>query len=656
MKFPQLLLDGIPDAVMVVDSEGKGLFANHAATELFGFDVVGQQIGLPLEDFAVVRVPYKGIVKVVELRVADSSEWVKGSQAVVLRDISEREKLRVGLQEKVLELNGFLDLLEMIPTPVVRTDAKGNIEWANTGFTKSFGDAKSLGEVPALATAKSKVLSLFERSPAVAGDDTEAAASDTPGFVEQVFEAGVSEHMPIVVQAVPLNGLEDTKFAVVLNTSAESQELMQTYLNSVFMDSELGIPNRRGLVMQGEADWKDASLEQSVIAVTSPGDDSVEQEMIIVRLVDLIKEQWEEVRQGAAKDEPGEKKMLMRLGRVLGDSIGCLIATPRDSETGAASLADSLAKKVIERGLDRLHVGLVSDTRASTSLELAIEEATLAAQEASSLGKGQHTFTDDYSQIMQQRRELAEAVRAAVVNKSFTIVFQPRIDVKTKKIVAAEVLARLHDDKLGDIPPSQFVPILQRFNLISELTQIVGQLTLEQLQGWKAKGLKPVTLSVNISPGDMSRSRALSMLRSLAREFEEGAALELEMSEMDPFPVDSLESLKALLKNLGIELSLDDFGKGYSSFSYLVSLPISVIKVDKSFADDLLVPDRKPASVALYRSIVALARELRISICAEGVEAQGQVDELAMLGVDQIQGFIFSKPLSAADFEAGYLK
>jgi hypothetical protein len=422
MKFPQLLLDGIPDAVMVVDSEGKGLFANHAATELFGFDVVGQQIGLPLEDFAVVRVPYKGIVKVVELRVADSSEWVKGSQAVVLRDISEREKLRVGLQEKVLELNGFLDLLEMIPTPVVRTDAKGNIEWANTGFTKSFGDAKSLGEVPALATAKSKVLSLFERSPAVAGDNTEAAASDTPGFVEQVFEAGVSEHMPIVVQAVPLNGLEDTKFAVVLNTSAESQELMQTYLNSVFMDSELGIPNRRGLVMQGEADWKDASLEQSVIAVTSPGDDSVEQEMIIVRLVDLIKEQWEEVRQGAAKDEPGEKKMLMRLGRVLGDSIGCLIATPRDSETGAASLADSLAKKVIERGLDRLHVGLVSDTRASTSLELAIEEATLAAQEASSLGKGQHTFTDDYSQIMQQRRELAEAVRASLLHDLTVII------------------------------------------------------------------------------------------------------------------------------------------------------------------------------------------------------------------------------------------
>jgi EAL domain-containing protein (putative c-di-GMP-specific phosphodiesterase class I) len=258
--------------------------------------------------------------------------------------------------------------------------------------------------------------------------------------------------------------------------------------------------------------------------------------------------------------------------------------------------------------------------------------------------------------VMKTRRDLADAVRAAIINKSFTIVFQPRIDVVSKKIVAAEVLARLHHETLGDIAPDQFIPILQRFNLISELTQLVGQKALEQMQSWKEKGLKPVTLSINISPGDISSSRALSVLRSLAREFAEGSALELEMSEMDPFPLDSHEALKALLKNLGIELSLDDFGKGYSSFSYLVSLPISVIKVDKSFADDLLDVDKKAASVALYRSIVALARELKILICAEGVETQEQMDELALLGVDQIQGYIFSKPLTNADFEAGYLK
>lgn len=655
-KFPQLLLDGIPDAVLVVDSGGKGIFGNHAALELFGFDVVGQQIGLPLDDFAVVRVPHKGAVKVVELRVADSSEWVKGSRAVVLRDISEREKLRVGLQEKVLELNSFAELLEVIPTPVVRTDATGAIEWANSGFTKTFGAAKTLNEVPALAGSKAKIAALFEMPKIEDGSKQGEKKPQLPAIVEQVFETSLTEHLPIIVQAVPLAGTEQPKFAVVLNTTLESQELMQTYLNSVFMDSELGIPNRRGLVMQGEADWNDAKLEQALIVVASPGVDSIDQELIVVRIVELLRSQWEEVKQGGSTSESTSEKMVMRIGRVFGDSLGCLISTSRASETGAASLAESLAKKVIERGLDRLHVGLVSDTRAATSLDLAIEEATIAAQEAGTLGKGLHSFTDDYNRIMQDRRDLAQAVRSAVMNKAFTIVFQPRIDVKTKKIVAAEVLARLHDEKLGDISPEKFVPILQRFNLISELTQVVGQKALEQLQDWKARGLRVVTLSVNISPGDMSSSRALSVLRSLAREFTEGSSLELEMSEMDPFPLDSHDSLKALLKNLGIELSLDDFGKGYSSFSYLVSLPISVIKVDKSFADDLLDANKKAASVALYRSIVALARELRISICAEGVETQAQADELSMLGIDQIQGFLFSKPLTGADFESGYLK
>lgn len=653
-KFPQLLLDGIPDAFMVVDSGGTGLFANKAALDLFGFDVVGKQVGVPLEDFALVRVPHLGKIRVVELRVADASEWAAGSHAVVLRDVTEREKLKTGLQEKVGELKSLAELLEVIPTPVVRTDSLGTIEWANAGFKKFYGDVKALSEVPALAGSKDKIKLLFEGVPDGSNDGLESGATGS-ALAEQIFDAGVTEHFPVVVQAVPITGQVDSKFAVVLNSTNENDELLQSYLTSVFMDAQTGIPNRRGLITQGQSDWKDSKLEQSLIAVTSVGVDSVDQQQIILRLVELVKAQWEEVKQGASTSEVNDQLMVMRIGRVLNDSICCLISTQRKSETGAASLADSLAKKVIEQGMDRLHVGVVGDTRASESLDLAIEEATLAAQEANALGKAQHSFTEDYSQIMQGRRELAQAVRSAAIERKFTIVFQPRIDVKTNKVVAAEVLARLHDEKLGDISPVDFIPVLQRFNLISDLTQAVGQLALDQIQLWKEKGVTPVTLSLNISPGDMSSSRALSVLRSLAREFDEGSSLELEMSEMDPFPISSHESLKALLKNLGIELSLDDFGKGYSSFSYLVSLPISVIKVDKSFADDLLDPIKKTASVALYRSIVALARELRIQICAEGVETQDQLDELALLGVDQIQGFVFSKPLTAEMFEQEYL-
>jgi EAL domain-containing protein (putative c-di-GMP-specific phosphodiesterase class I) len=141
----------------------------------------------------------------------------------------------------------------------------------------------------------------------------------------------------------------------------------------------------------------------------------------------------------------------------------------------------------------------------------------------------------------------------------------------------------------------------------------------------------------------------------MARQFGEKGIFEVELAESYPFPTSQHGKLRALLEGMGIELSLDDFGTGYSSFAYLISLPISVIKIDKSFIDDLLIEKRRSASIALIRSIVALARELKLSVCAEGVEVQEQLDVLIPLGIDEIQGYLVSKPLPPKDFEARYI-
>jgi EAL domain-containing protein (putative c-di-GMP-specific phosphodiesterase class I)/PAS domain-containing protein len=652
-QFPQELLDGIPDAMLIVDAKGVGLFANKAATDLFGFDVVGQQVGVPFRDFAVVQVPRNDGLRVVELRVANASEWVKDSVAVVLRDVTEREKLKRDLQVQVSELKGLADLLEVIPVPVVRTNSVGNIAWANGNFTKTFGTLGDLGEVPALAGDKGKLTSLFHEI----ANSRKSNKSDN--ITSVVFEPKFENGAPLLVQAVPLSAQTskpETKreFAVILNTTLESQDLLSTYMNLVFYDADLGVPNRRGLTMQAQDDWADTNLEQALLVVKAAGLDSIDQELVANRVVLLLKREWLELIK-SHQDLPDLKdKVVMRVGRVAGDSISCVIASTRNSDVGAAALSDLLARSASEKSKDRAHIGLVLDTRSAANLEQAIEEGVIAAQEAADSGKNIHVLTEDFNQIIENRRLTAEAVRNAVTAKSFTIALQPRVDLQTGEVVAAEILARLHDEKLGDISPEIFVPLLRRFNLVSELTQLVGEKSIELIQQWKTRKREAITLSLNISPGDMSNARALSVLRSLARQFAEGTALELEMSEMDQFPIESHASLKALLLNLGVELSLDDFGKGYSSFSYLVSLPISVIKVDKSFADGLL-SDTKPASIALFRSIVALARELKISVCAEGVETAEQVEELKMLGIDQIQGYFYSKPLSAVDFEAKYL-
>jgi EAL domain-containing protein (putative c-di-GMP-specific phosphodiesterase class I) len=141
----------------------------------------------------------------------------------------------------------------------------------------------------------------------------------------------------------------------------------------------------------------------------------------------------------------------------------------------------------------------------------------------------------------------------------------------------------------------------------------------------------------------------------MARQFGGKGVFEVELAESYPFPTSQHGKLRALLEGMGIELSLDDFGTGYSSFAYLISLPISVIKIDKSFIDDLLSDQKRANAIALIRSIVALARELKLSVCAEGVESQDQVDLLIPLGIDEIQGYFVSKPLTAKKFEETFI-
>lgn len=646
--LPEKLLEGIPDAVLVVAEDGTALFCNEAAKELFGADMVGKTIGIPLLDFAVVQVPRKKSVLKLELRVADASEWKKGSKAVVLRDVTEREKLERGLQEKVYELDGLAELLRVTPIPVARVNNKGKIAWSNENFAKTFGQVAFLKDIPVFSTEAEKLSELFIRK-----------SDEKPGaLTSAIFEAGVVSDMPLVVQVVSLaedSGNNEHEFAVLINTVDDSEEVLQAYMGLVFSDVALGLPNRRGLILQAGEDWADGKLEQSALVALSHTPDALEQDAVMTRVMGKVQTIWDDIEPESEKESPSKGTLALRMGRIGANSLAVIITLPRDSSTGAGDLAFTLARRLGTEVLDNVTTGVVVDTRSSDSLETALDEAAFAAQVAQERDEQTHSFQDDYSDVLKERQNLTAAVRRAIENKSFSVVFQPRIDPKTEEITSAEVLARCNDPELGMISPAGFIPVLRRLNLMTELTQIVGQAAFDALESWQKQGLKPIKLSLNIVPGDLSSSRALSVLRSLARKFNAPAKLELEMAETDPFPIASHGKLKSLLRELGIELSLDDFGSGYSSFSYLISLPISCVKIDKQFIDDLLKAERKDAAVALIRSIIALSRELHISVCAEGVETRDQLELLTLLGIDEIQGYIYSKPLEADEFAKKYL-
>jgi EAL domain-containing protein (putative c-di-GMP-specific phosphodiesterase class I) len=246
-------------------------------------------------------------------------------------------------------------------------------------------------------------------------------------------------------------------------------------------------------------------------------------------------------------------------------------------------------------------------------------------------------------------------VRKAIQDRAFTVAFQPRIATDDHRLVAAEVLARWHDEDLGDIPPSVFIPLLKRLRLMSELTNIVFDKSLAELTNWRERGVLLPKLSLNVVSGDLTSPEFLEKLQRVALQVGQRGALELELAEADAFPSSLGAELHAVLDSLGIELSLDDFGTGYSTFGYLVSLPIACIKIDKMFVDQLLIDGKRSATAALIRSIVAMARELKITVCAEGAETEEQVQELTLLGVDEIQGYYFSRPITAQELESTYL-
>lgn len=651
-NLPGKLLDGLPDALVVVDPQGVALFANDAAQELFGKDMVGTQLGIPLKDFAVVEMAKDGKLREVELRIADASEWREGSKAIILRDVTEREKNRVDLQDKVEELSGLGELLQVIPAPVARVNALGEILWANSSFTNTFGSPGNLHAVPLLMIEPEKIKQLIAI--------TDQKPEDFGKIRTQIFQGTIDGTLPVTAQSVQIatNSLidnRDIEFAILISSNSESNDLLHSYMNLLFFDVGLGLPNLRGLVVQSEEDFNDADLEQACMSIMVHGLDGGAQEVMSVRIVDQIKKISADILESATPLPEAKPLDSIRLGRISENTLCLIIGSSRSGGIGADGIITTLSTRLMSDIKENVTFGLLGDTRSAQSLTLAVEHSLIAAQLAAENNEVVHSFTDDYGQIIEQRKYLSEALREAIAARAFTIVYQPRIDVKSGKIVSAEVLARWNHETLGQISPEEFVPILRRLNLLSDLTQIVSLQAISQIKDWKSRGIEPITLSINIMPGDLSSSKTLSVLRSLAHEYTGKERLELEMSEMNPFQAETHAGLRSLLENLGIELSIDDFGKGYSSFAYLLSLPISCIKVDKAYSDNLLIPARKASAVALFRSIVALARELKIAVCAEGIETQAQYDDVAILGIDQIQGYFFSRPIDAQALEAKYL-
>ncbi|MDD3174258.1 MAG: EAL domain-containing protein [Herbinix sp.] len=278
-----------------------------------------------------------------------------------------------------------------------------------------------------------------------------------------------------------------------------------------------------------------------------------------------------------------------------------------------------------------------------------IKTADIAMYKSKETGKNKFTLFDKKMEEELNRNTLIiEVLRNAIENKEIYIKYQPQFDIKSNCIIGFEALMRIKSERLGNLSPSEFIPIAEESGLITELSSWLITEACRFNKNLIDHGATPRPVSVNISSVQINRPGFVAFISAILNETKlPPKYLELEITESTL--VSSIMDATILLSNLqslGVRVSLDDFGTGYSSLNYLTKLPINTLKIDKSFIDNICF-SRKDSSIA--ESIIQLAHSLDIKVVAEGVEDEDQLCLLKAQKCDIIQGYIYNKPMHPAD-------
>ncbi|PLX93367.1 MAG: diguanylate cyclase [Desulfuromonas sp.] len=295
-------------------------------------------------------------------------------------------------------------------------------------------------------------------------------------------------------------------------------------------------------------------------------------------------------------------------------------------------------------------IGITTFPEDGLSAGQLLKQADIAMYSAKQQGRNTYAcFNQEMNQRVQECHDIESCLREALVKNQFSLVYQPQIDLKTGQVVAAEALLRwLHPEK-GLIPPDLFIPVAEKTGLIAPIGEWVLAEACSQSRSWADIGYPPVRIAVNLSAYQLKQTDFIhSVKKILSDTGVPSHLLELELTEslaMD----DSSANITALyeLKKLGMNLSIDDFGTGHSSLSYLRDLPIRQIKIDRSFIGRL--PGDKHSS-AIVEAIIAMASSLDLVVTAEGVETESQLDFLKSRNCDLAQGYFTGRPVPAEDF------
>lgn len=295
-------------------------------------------------------------------------------------------------------------------------------------------------------------------------------------------------------------------------------------------------------------------------------------------------------------------------------------------------------------------IGISTYPDDGNSVELLLQYADTAMYYAKKDSNTHYRFfSHELRAYIDEQLAIENRLRHAIKNDELFVYYQPKIDTKTERVVGAEALVRWQNSELGMVPPSIFIPVAEKYGLIEEIGSWVIEHACKEAVRWKEHSDCDLQVAVNISPRQFRSSNFLSIVdRALELSGLEDSKLEIEITE-NLLMQDAQEPLEILnqLVDRKITLSLDDFGTGYSSLSYLKQFPLQVLKIDRSFINDMM---ENQYNMSLVDAIIAMAQILGLRLVAEGVETREQFDFLKSREVEVVQGYLFSPAIPAEKF------
>ena len=459
-------------------------------------------------------------------------------------------------------------------------------------------------------------------------------------------------HIPVEIHRQAYKTGDDWIIVGIARDITERQEADQRMLKMAHYDTLTGLPNRNLFFTTLQMGLTQAALSGWQLAV------------VTVDLDDFrnVNETWGHLLGDQMLTELSQRlthclNVSDTLGRMDGDEFA-LILMIREGQ------ADPL--QTVERIREALRVPFqLADhaTAMTASIGIAlypddgddahrlIKHANTAMNRAKKIGRDTYRFyTAQMNADASARQELETALREAVEQQAFELFYQPKISLADGCVCGLEALLRWSRPGLGPVSPAVFVPILETLGLISEVGSWVIRRVCQQMAEWQTAGLGPFQVAVNVSGQQIIEGDLIDSIRQALIDHRiDPQWLEIELTESSlmentSHTIASLQTLQAL----GIKVSIDDFGTGYSSLAYLRRFPIDKLKIDIAFIREVT---SNPQDAAIARTIIELAHSLHLQVIAEGVETAEQLAFLTENGCDQVQGYLFSRPLPIGQLE-----